>query len=180
MACAASLSTGNALEPLVRESVLRPAGSAVNATSAMFILEKRFPFEASHCLQHHDSKCSRLHGHSYVLVVEVSTEALVTSGPKKGMVMDFDEIAAVVRPLVEKFLDHQHLNETLETDAPTAEYIAYWAYRKLKPSIPCLSAVTVEETATARAIYRPKPLDSLHRIEHDHETSFDHAYGPVS
>jgi 6-pyruvoyltetrahydropterin/6-carboxytetrahydropterin synthase len=133
----------------------------------MFVLEKRFPFEASHCLQHHDSKCSRLHGHSYVLVVEVATEALVSVGPKKGMVMDFDEITSIVRPVVDKFLDHQHLNDTLSTDAPTAEYIAYWVYMQLKPHIPHLSAVTVEETATARATYRPKSRDDRFRIEDD-------------
>ncbi|KAF6000881.1 hypothetical protein F1559_002022 [Cyanidiococcus yangmingshanensis] len=106
-----------------------------------------------------------MHGHSYVLVVEVATEALVSTGPKKGMVMDFEEITAIVRPVVDKFLDHRHLNETLDTDAPTAEYIAYWIYVQLKPHIPLLTAVTVEETATARATYRPKSQDAIFRID---------------
>ena len=123
----------------------------------MFTLEKRFTFEASHCLHHHDSKCNRLHGHSYALVVEVTAEQLVLDGPKRGMVMDFDDITTYVRPLLVDYLDHHHLNDTLGTDSPTAEFIAYWAYKCLQAHLPHLSAVTVEETPTTRATYRPRP-----------------------
>lgn len=120
------------------------------------MLEKRFAFEASHRLHHHDSKCNRLHGHSYGLVIEVGADELVADGPKRGMVVDFDDIAAHVRPMIADHLDHHHLNDTLGTDSPTAEFIAVWCYKYLRPLLPLLTAVTVEETPSARVTYRPR------------------------
>lgn len=37
--------------------------------------------------------------------------------------MDFGDISTHIKPLIETHLDHWHLNETLETDSPTAECI---------------------------------------------------------
>ncbi len=67
-------------------------------------LTKTYRFEASHILPKHPGKCSRLHGHSWVL--HVSVEGLIN--PETGFVMDFGDISKVVKPLVEK-LDHRHL-----------------------------------------------------------------------
>src|SRR5208283_2239899 len=58
----------------------------------------------SHLLPKHPGKCSRLHGHSWILRVEVA-------GPVRketGFVMDYADISAAVKPLIER-LDHQHL-----------------------------------------------------------------------
>lgn len=68
------------------------------------LLRKTYRFEASHVLPKHPGKCSRLHGHSWVLHVE--TEGQVN--PATGFVMDYAEMSAVVKPLIEK-LDHRHL-----------------------------------------------------------------------
>jgi queuosine biosynthesis protein QueD len=68
------------------------------------ILRKTFRFEASHLLPKHPGKCSRLHGHSWVLHVE--TEGKVNQDT--GLVMDYGEISAAVKPLVDD-LDHRHL-----------------------------------------------------------------------
>lgn len=68
------------------------------------LLRKTFRFEASHLLPKHPGKCSRLHGHSWILHVE--TEGKVN--PSTGFVMDYAEMSAVVKPLVEN-LDHRHL-----------------------------------------------------------------------
>lgn len=119
----------------------------------MFEIEKTFRFEAGHQLVHHDGKCSQPHGHSYVLTVLCRKASLVTEGPKKNMVMDFDDISSAVRPLIESHLDHKWLNDTLDTDSPTVEFIAKWIFEKLLPLISELVAITVQETSTARATY---------------------------
>ncbi|GJD11111.1 6-carboxy-5,6,7,8-tetrahydropterin synthase [Galdieria sulphuraria] len=124
-----------------------------------FWLEKSFTFEAMHYLTYHDGKCSRPHGHSYQVTVRLSGKQLETQGPKKNMLTDFSCISVVCKDLKEKYLDHYCLNETLETDSPTSEFIAQWIYQQLKPQLPLLSAVIVSETNTSRAIYQPDTTD---------------------
>jgi 6-pyruvoyltetrahydropterin/6-carboxytetrahydropterin synthase len=119
----------------------------------MFRLEKRFAFEAAHRLDHHDGKCARLHGHSFVAVVRVKGPSLHASGPKTGMLLDYGDISAAVKPIVDEFLDHHFLNETLGMDSPTSERIAEWLYGRLLPVLPGLNAVTICETCTSEATF---------------------------
>jgi 6-pyruvoyltetrahydropterin/6-carboxytetrahydropterin synthase len=119
----------------------------------MFEIEKTFRFEAGHMLEHHDGRCRNRHGHSYVLTIKIVSDQLIPSGPKRNMVVDFDDISKVVKPMIDQYLDHQWLNESLDSDSTTVEFIAQWIYRYLKPLLPQLTAVTLWETATARATY---------------------------
>ena len=121
----------------------------------MFQLEKTFHFEAGHCLIHHDGKCRQPHGHSYVLTIHLQREDLIATGPKRNMLMDFLDVSAVVKPMIEKYLDHQWLNDTLESDSTTAEYIAKWIFDHLKPELPDLYAVSLYETSSAKVTYQP-------------------------
>lgn len=68
------------------------------------LLRKTFRFEASHILPKHPGKCSRLHGHSWVLHVFVEGPV----NPETGFVMDYAAISQWVKPIVED-LDHRHL-----------------------------------------------------------------------
>ena len=122
----------------------------------MFELEKSFKFEAAHSLSHHDGKCKGLHGHSYILKVKVSSESLVTSGPKTNMVLDFDDLSKLVKPMLTKYLDHHFLNETLNSDSPTAEFIAKWIFDFLEPSLPTLQSITIQETTSSQVTYSRK------------------------
>jgi 6-pyruvoyltetrahydropterin/6-carboxytetrahydropterin synthase len=115
------------------------------------VIRKHFRFEAAHVLPHHPGKCSRLHGHSYRLEVAVRGP-LQQAGPARGMVVDFDEISAVVRPLVIERLDHASLNDVMEN--PTAELIALWIWDELAGKLPQLDEIVVWETPTACAVVR--------------------------
>jgi 6-pyruvoyltetrahydropterin/6-carboxytetrahydropterin synthase len=115
------------------------------------LIRKQFAFEAAHVLPHHQGKCSRLHGHSYRLDVSVAG-SLQSEGPATGMVLDFDELARVVRTAVIDKLDHTHLNDTI--DNPTSENIVVWIWRRLAPQLPELHELTLWETASACAILR--------------------------
>ncbi len=121
----------------------------------MFRLKKQFKFEASHQLIGHDGKCARLHGHSWVGYVVLEGKELIQQGPKAGMLYDYGEISKILKPLVDQFLDHQHLNETLDTDRPTSEFVAQWVYIYLETLLrPLLVAVEIQETCTSGAEYR--------------------------
>lgn len=115
-------------------------------------LFKEFKFEAAHRLPGvtPDHKCARLHGHSYRLVVHVSGDV----DPKTGMVIDFADISAVVKPLVEQHLDHYYLNDVDGLENPTSENLARWVWQRLAGALPQLAAVEVRETCTSGVIYR--------------------------
>lgn len=81
---------------------------------------RRYKFEAAHRLPWHSGKCRQLHGHSYVLEVEVAGRL-----DTRGVVMDFAEVDELVGKSVlygDSGLDHADLNTILEN--PTAELIA--------------------------------------------------------
>lgn len=121
----------------------------------MWTLEKRFTFEASHQLAYHDGQCRNLHGHSWKGAVIVTGPRLVDDGAKRGMLIDYADLSAIVKPLVAEYLDHHHLNDTLCTHTPTSEFIAQWLYHKVLPELPArlTLAVRIEETATSSCEY---------------------------
>jgi len=126
-------------------------------------LSKEFTFEASHQLINHDGKCARLHGHSWKAIVTLKDNAARTykTGPKENMLVDYADIKKAVAPLVEEYLDHHHLNETLQSDMPTSEYVAKWLFDKLKPTLPTLESICIKETCTSECEY-------FESLEHEH------------
>ena len=120
----------------------------------MFDLSKKFRFEASHLLPNHDGKCSRLHGHSYKMIVRVRGNSLHTTGAKAGMVMDLGDLAEAVKPLIDSSLDHWHLNDSTGLENPTSEELARWVFDELEPLIPLLHSVKISETCTSSCTYK--------------------------
>src|SRR4030095_1982131 len=118
----------------------------------MFTLKKSFRFEASHQLKNHKGKCARLHGHSWEFIVEIEGEI-----DKNNMVIDYAEISEIAKPLIDEKLDHWHLNDTLNSDDPTSEYVSKWLYNYLKPHFTTerykLIALEVKETCTSGCRY---------------------------
>lgn len=68
----------------------------------MFSVTKRFEFEACHKLNlTYDSPCQKLHGHSYKVMIEVSTDKL----DENGMVIDFTKLKSIKDWVMENW-DH--------------------------------------------------------------------------
>lgn len=67
-------------------------------------ISKTFKFEAAHILPKHPGKCSRLHGHSWVL--EVAVNGAINK--ETGFVMDYADLKSYVQPIVDQ-LDHSFL-----------------------------------------------------------------------
>ena len=111
---------------------------------------KEFTFEAAHRLPHVPAghKCSRLHGHSFVVRICVSGPM----GEHSGWVMDFGDIKEAFHPLW-KQLDHYYLNDIPGLENPTSENLAVWIWQRLKPGLPELSKVEIRETCTSGCVY---------------------------
>ncbi|AFP84555.1 6-carboxytetrahydropterin synthase QueD [secondary endosymbiont of Ctenarytaina eucalypti] len=114
-------------------------------------LYKDFIFESAHRLPHAPPghKCSQLHGHSFLIRLEVTGEV----DPNTGWIMDFADLKAAFNPVLNQ-LDHHYLNDIPGLKNPTSEVLAQWVWGQLKPNLPILSAVTIKETCTAGCIYR--------------------------
>lgn len=71
------------------------------------LLYKEFTFDSAHFLPNVPvgHKCKEMHGHTYRLRVWLEGPLL----PELGWVMDFADLKAVVKPVVER-LDHKCLN----------------------------------------------------------------------
>src|SRR5262245_57412818 len=110
----------------------------------MFRLTKSFAFEAAHRLPRHDGKCARMHGHGYRFSLSIRGP-IGHAGPESGMVLDYYKVGVIGQEICAK-LDHQHLNDVLDMESPTAECLAQWIYEYALDKLPLLWSVKVSET----------------------------------
>ncbi|HVF18471.1 MAG TPA: 6-carboxytetrahydropterin synthase QueD [Steroidobacteraceae bacterium] len=111
---------------------------------------RAFTIEAAHRLPNvpQGHKCSRLHGHSFRIELQLSGDVDAHS----GWIMDFADVKAAFQPTFDR-LDHHYLNEIAGLENPTSENLARWIWEQLKPALPLLSKVTVHETCTSGSVY---------------------------
>lgn len=134
----------------------------------MLTISKTFTFEASHILPRHPGKCSRLHGHSWVLTVEVEGEV----DPESGFVMDYGDLKRIVEANIINLVDHQHLGQGsvllgVEEDHqatvfgvdfyPSSENLVnIFVVLLMVPFGPKLYSITLNETCTSAAKWQRK------------------------
>lgn len=118
----------------------------------MYTISKDYHFSASHILPYlpADHPCARMHGHNYVVTVELQAETL----NQYGFVRDYRELDDLKRFIDDK-IDHRHLNDVLGDDNVTAEHIAKFIYDWCKQRWDEVTAVRVSETPKSMAEYRP-------------------------
>jgi 6-pyruvoyltetrahydropterin/6-carboxytetrahydropterin synthase len=124
----------------------------------MFEVSVDDTFAAAHNLRDYKGKCEHLHGHNYKVRVVVAGPELDAA----GLLFDFVELKHAIQAVI-RTLDHKYLNELPPFDRlnPSAENIARHIYeqasRQLKPAAngAAISGVTVWETETSAATYRP-------------------------
>ena len=113
----------------------------------MYTISKEFHVCASHRLE---DPCSRLHGHNYVITVELTSSKL----NEDGFVMDYGELTKTFGHWLNGVMDHQHLNDRV-TFNPTAENLAKWLYDVAADMGLPVSRVGVSETPKTQAWYTP-------------------------
>jgi len=125
----------------------------------------RFTFAAAHRILGHAGKCAYLHGHTYHLEVTVTAPEL----DALGMVIDFDDLKALVRKAILERWDHATLLSeqdplvsaisAVQAEAPekvvsfannpTAEVLTREAWKAISQALPPgprLVRVRIEET----------------------------------
>ncbi len=105
-----------------------------------WVLRVREEFSAAHYIPGLEG----VHGHNYLVEVHIQVEEL----DERGMGPDFRQIR---RDLKACLPDHRLLNEVLER--PSAEELARFIYRKMKPKYPGLIKVVVWEKSVYGAEY---------------------------
>ncbi|WP_367716387.1 6-carboxytetrahydropterin synthase QueD [Nitratireductor sp. GISD-1A_MAKvit] len=118
----------------------------------MYRVSKEFHFSASHRLANlpDDHPCARLHGHNYIVVVELAGERL----DNHGFVRDYRELKPL-KDHIDDTLDHRHLNEVFGHDGVTAEFLAKALFDWCRTRWSEVTAVRVSETPKTWAEYRP-------------------------
>ena len=118
----------------------------------MYRITKEYHFSASHQLFQlpENHPCHRLHGHNYVVRVELSSDEL----NNVGFVRDYRELDDL-KTYIDDTFDHRHLNDVLGDDDVTAENLARHFYDWCKSRWAEVCAVQVSETPKSWAEYRP-------------------------
>jgi 6-pyruvoyltetrahydropterin/6-carboxytetrahydropterin synthase len=125
----------------------------------MFEIYVEGSFSAGHALRGYKGKCENPHGHNYKV-------RLTLEGPKvdeAGLLCDFVVLKQSMREVMAS-LDHKYLNDQAPFDQmnPSAENLAKYFYDQTahrfagNGDAPRLASVTVWETDTTAATYRPE------------------------
>lgn len=123
------------------------ADNPVSQTPAVgWRISKQFCFEAAHSIKSlpPDHKCSRCHGHSYRVVVELRGAAL----NPHGFVRDFGDLKPF-RQMIEKEFDHRELPAEISTSEQLARFFYEWCKRVWPETV----RVKVSETRQTWAEY---------------------------
>ncbi len=117
-------------------------------------LSQRFYFEAAHTLRRtiETEGSLRIHGHTYEAEITVSG----VPNAQSGMLVDLGYLRREVAR-VRELLDHRFLDEIQNLGPATLENLCGFIRNQLKPTLPQLSAVTVERKASGdRCVLREK------------------------
>ena len=90
----------------------------------MYELHFKGHFDAAHRLEDYKGKCNRLHGHRWEVQLGIVGDSLNTL----NMLVDFGEVKKALNELLDSWVDHYYLNQTLKEANPTAEYLSKWIY----------------------------------------------------
>lgn len=124
----------------------------------MYSIKVRDRFSSAHRLVGIGGKCEDLHGHNYLVEVEVEGDKL----DEQGVLIDFRELKGLLREVVSR-LDHKYLNEIdfFKDNSSSSEYIAHYIFREVKSRLKNanvkIRSVSVWESEDSCATYREEP-----------------------
>lgn len=133
----------------------------------MYSVTKRIDFCYGHRLLNYDGNCRHPHGHNAVAEIEVQA----TSLDERNMVCDFGDIKRIVKGWIDAELDHKMILRHddpliaplrdqgepvfVSEENPTVEHIARLIFEKTRDAGFPVVRVTVWETPTSFATFRP-------------------------
>ena len=77
----------------------------------MYTLKTEQSFDSAHFLADYVGKCRNIHGHRWRVIIEIQGDALLMSGEKRGMLVDFGDLKNDLKKLADE-LDHSLIIES--------------------------------------------------------------------
>lgn len=77
----------------------------------MYTLKTEQSFDSAHFLADYVGKCRNIHGHRWRVIIEIQGDALLASGEKRGMLVDFGDLKNDLKKLADE-LDHSLIIES--------------------------------------------------------------------
>lgn len=111
---------------------------------------KEFTFDSAHFLPNvpDGHKCKNMHGHTYRLTVFFEGQLV----KDLEWVVDFAEVKKIINPIINQ-IDHKLINDIEGLENPTCERVAVWLWNKIKPKMPQLTEIKLNETPTSGVVY---------------------------
>ena len=122
-------------------SVYETATCGAHFNGSDFKIWKDFSFDSAIKIDHADKKLSRLHGHTFLLRLNLSSPLDKVMGWTK----DFGDVKEIFKPIF-KILDHQPLNENLEFGKINILNIATWILNTTQNVLPEISGIELYES----------------------------------
>ena len=97
----------------------------------MYSLSIKTHFDAAHYIRDYEGKCARLHGHRWDVELLFQGKKLQSN----NILLDFSVLKSYLKKLVDDKLDHYCLNETLNEENVTAEFLAAYVFRKVAEAV---------------------------------------------
>jgi 6-pyruvoyltetrahydropterin/6-carboxytetrahydropterin synthase len=115
------------------------------------IVYKKFNIESARSLPHVNPShpCSRVHGHSFEIIIKVKGDI----DKKSGFVIDFEDIQNSFNP-IGSLLDHSYLNDIEGLENPTSENLCIYIWDAIKTSLPNIFEIEIKETKLTGCVYR--------------------------
>ena len=104
---------------------------------------RKFHFHAAHHVPSFPDghQCRRVHGHTFhgELVLEGEVN------PQTGLAVEFAHVKTTLQKVID-VVDHQLLNDIEGLENPTTELLCDWFWKQLKPLLPQLKTIRLQET----------------------------------
>jgi 6-pyruvoyltetrahydropterin/6-carboxytetrahydropterin synthase len=120
------------------------------AQNAEITVFKKCKVEIAHHIPGH-LKCGNTHGHSVTIIVGVKGCMNLDT----GMVMDFHSLKEIIKKEVVDRFDHKYVNDILPI--PTAEFMAFYLFKKLEQRGIGIVSIRVQETENNYVEYSGEP-----------------------
>lgn len=126
----------------LRELGIDSTNDLIIKEKEMYKLKLKHHFDACHNLLNYKGACSNLHGHRWVVEIELKTKEL-----KDDMVVDFKEL----KKAIDEF-DHAYLNEKVDFN-PTAENLSKYLHTLILKQTGLFPKITIWESPEASITY---------------------------
>lgn len=86
----------------------------------MYVLKTRSDFDSAHFLKGYEGKCANIHGHHWLVEIQIRGEEVKSEGPHRGMLVDFSDLKEDLREETSR-MDHALLYEAGSLKEKTLE-----------------------------------------------------------